>query len=51
MFRISPMEVQQLYANVEAYNKKTKETAKGWVSCGSYVFPYNALTLNKKQVW
>ena len=33
---------------VEAYNKKTKETAKGWVSCGSYVFPYNALTLNKK---
>ena len=33
---------------VEACNKKTKETAKGWVSCGSYVFPYNALTLNKK---
>lgn len=33
---------------VEAMNPKTKEKAKGWVSCGSYVFPYNALTLNTK---
>ena len=33
---------------VEAMNPKTKEKAKGWVSCGSYAFPYNALTLNTK---
>ena len=33
---------------VDAFNVKTKEKAKGWVSCGSYVFPYNALTLNEK---
>lgn len=31
---------------LKAVNKKTKEQKEGWVSCGSFMFPYKALKLN-----
>lgn len=31
---------------LKAVNPKTKEEKEGWVSCGSFMFPYKALKLN-----
>ena len=35
-------------AYVVAKNAKTKERREGWISCGSFLFPYKALRLNEK---
>lgn len=32
---------------LKALNRKTKEHKEGWVSCGSFIFPYKALGLNE----
>lgn len=34
--------------HLTAQNTKTGEIKQGWVSCGSFAFPYQGLTLNKK---
>ena len=33
---------------LKAKNRKTHETKEGWVSCGSFMFPYKALKLNDR---
>lgn len=33
---------------VKAVNAKTQEQREGWVSCGSFMFPYKALRLNSQ---
>lgn len=33
---------------LKAVNMLTKETKEGWVSCGSFMFPYKALRLNDR---
>lgn len=33
---------------VKAVNRKTNERREGWVSCGSFLFPYKALRLNQQ---
>lgn len=35
-----------LYA--KARNSRTGETREGWVSCGSFLFPYKAIRLNEE---
>ena len=35
-----------LYA--KARNSRTRETREGWVSCGSFLFPYKAIRLNEE---
>ena len=30
---------------VKAYNQKTQQESEGWVSCGSFIFPYKAIRL------
>src|SRR5574344_903193 len=35
-------------ALVSTFNRKTGEHHKGWISCGSYLFPFQVLKLNKK---
>lgn len=32
--------------HLKAVNRKTQEEKEGWVSCGSFMFPYKALKLN-----
>lgn len=36
-------------ANVKATSPDGKQTAQGWVSCGSFLFPYNALRLDSNR--
>ena len=33
---------------LQALNKKTKAAKEGWVSCGSFIFPYKALCLDSQ---
>lgn len=33
---------------LKALNRQTNETKEGWVSCGSFMFPYKALKLNDR---
>lgn len=33
---------------LKAFNPKTNEQKEGWVSCGSFMFPYKALRLNDR---
>ncbi|WP_455672312.1 cytochrome c biogenesis protein ResB [Phocaeicola sp.] len=33
---------------LKAVNRETKEVKEGWVSCGSFMFPYKALRLNEQ---
>lgn len=33
---------------LKAVNRQTNETKEGWVSCGSFMFPYKALKLNDR---
>ena len=32
--------------HLKAVNRKNKQTKEGWVSCGSFLFPYKALRLD-----
>lgn len=46
---VSFQSVGAMYAvYVVAKNAKTKERREGWISCGSFLFPYKALRLNEK---
>lgn len=35
-------------AYIKVFNTRSKQQKEGWVSCGSFVFPYRALYLNEK---